>query len=72
MKRTHKEIILAILKVLRDGKTHSYGDIERKANTNWRTVRDNVELLVIFECAIIKEDRISIAEFGKRVYENSK
>ena len=40
-KRKREEVRKAILKALSDGKQHSYGDLERKANTNWITVRDH-------------------------------
>ncbi len=69
MKRTIKEVIKAILRSLTDGKEHSYGDIERKANTNWQTVRNHCEILEAFESiSISKEDKIKITEKGLKVF----
>jgi hypothetical protein len=42
MKRTNKEVRKAIFEALADGKEHSYGDLERKVNTNWKTIRDQI------------------------------
>jgi len=71
MKRTHKKMAKVILKVLSDKKEHSYGDLERKANTNWKTVRDHVEFLELFDAVIIsKENRVKITEFGVNILEN--
>ncbi len=68
MKRTIKEVIKAILRSLRDGKEHSYGYIERKANTNWQTVRNHCEILELFEVITIsKEDKIKITEQGLKI-----
>jgi predicted transcriptional regulator len=64
MKRTHKEVKHSILKVLSDGKDHAYGDIERKANTNWQTVRDHVEDLELVSAVTISDDRIKITKYG--------
>ena len=59
MKRTIKEVIKAILNSLTNGKECSYGYIERKANTNWQTVRNHCEILEAFEAiSISKEDKI--------------
>jgi len=68
MKRTLKEMRKAILKSIRDGKEYSYGYIERKANTNWQTVRNHCEDLELFDCVTIsKEDKIKITEIGLKV-----
>ena len=65
MKRTHKEVKLSILKVLSDGKEHAYGDIERKANTNWQTVRDHCEDLKLVDALTISEnDKVKITKQG--------
>jgi len=67
MKRTHKEIIKTILEVLKDGKLKSYGELERKVDTNWKTIRDNCELLRIFEVVIInKNNKVQITERGRK------
>jgi len=66
-KRTHKQTLKAILSVLKDGKGHSLGEIERKANTNWRTVRNHVELLIIFDCVVLKENKVKIIDKGRRI-----
>jgi predicted transcriptional regulator len=65
MKRTRKEVRKAILKALNDSKAHAYGDIERKANTNWQTVRDHCEDLLLFEAITIsKDNKVKITEQG--------
>ena len=61
MKNTHKEVREAILEVLSDGKEHAYGDLERKANTNWETIRNHCKDLLLFNAITISnEDRIKI------------
>ena len=66
-KRTHKKIIKRILNELKDGQEYSYGSLERKVNTNWKKIRDNIELLLTFESVNISEDnKISITKFGKK------
>jgi len=68
MKRTHKEVKKIILEVLNDSKEHSYGDIERKANTNWKTVRDHCEdLRLVDAIQITKEDRVKITSVGREL-----
>ena len=68
-KRTAKEVRKAILKILSDGKEHSYGSIERKANTNWQTVRNHCEELKIFDAITIstKEGKVKITKQGLRL-----
>lgn len=67
-KRTHKEVMLAILKVLSDGKEHSYGNLERKVNTNWESIRNHCEILEMFEgVRISKENRVMIEDKGKNL-----
>jgi len=68
MKRTYKEVKKAILKALSDGKWHSYGYLERKANTNWQTVRNHCEDLELFNVVeISKEGRVKITKIGLSV-----
>jgi len=67
MKRTHKQIKKAILEALSDGEEHSYGYLERRANTNWQTVRNHCEDLEIFNAVQIKKNRIKILEIGRTV-----
>lgn len=65
MKRTHKEVRRDILKVLSDGKSHSYGDLERKVNTNWETIREHCDDLKLFNAATIsKDNKIKITKHG--------
>jgi predicted transcriptional regulator len=65
-KRTVRVVRKDILKVLSDGKEHSYGDIERKANTNWETVRNHCdELLTVFGAVTISSNKIKITKQGK-------
>ena len=63
----------AILKFLSDGKEHSYGDLERKVNTNWQTIRDHCEELELFGALTIsKEDRIKITRQGIEFFKKIK
>jgi predicted transcriptional regulator len=65
MKRTHKEVREAILEVLSDNKEHAYGDLERKANTNWQTIRDHCQDLELFGAVTInKENKVKITKQG--------
>ncbi len=67
-KRTSKQVRKAILKVLSDGKEHTYGDLERKANTNWQTVRNHCDDLKLFNAVIItKENKIKITKQGLKL-----
>ena len=64
-KRSFKEVRKEILKVLSDEKEHSYGEIERKANTNWQTVRTHCEDLKLFGLVnIAKENKVRITKQG--------
>ena len=64
-KRTSKKVRKDILKVLRDGKIYAYGAIERKANTNWKTVRNHCEELKLFRAVTIsKEGKVKITKHG--------
>ena len=65
MKRTHKEVRESILQVLSDNKEHAYGDLERKANTNWQTIRDHCQDLELFGAVTInKENKVKITKQG--------
>tara|TARA_Y100000294_G_C8306830_1_gene237031 strand:- start:196 stop:417 length:222 start_codon:yes stop_codon:yes gene_type:complete len=67
-KRTISEIRKAILKVLSDSKEHSYGEIERKVNTNWQTVRMHCAELFLFEALTISEDNtVKITKRGLKL-----
>ncbi len=62
-KRSSLEVRKAILQVLSDGKSHSFGDTERKADTNWQTVRTHCEDLQFFNAASISpEVRVTITK----------
>ena len=65
MKRGHKEIRKAILKVLYDGKLYSYGALERSVNTNWITIREHCDDLLIFELAMQEDNKIKITNKGR-------
>jgi len=67
VKRTHEAVLQAILKALDDGKLHAYGELERKANTNWRTIRDHCRALEFFEAIELRENKVIITEIGKKV-----
>jgi len=65
MKRKHNEVRDDILEVLSDNKEHAYGDLERKANTNWQTIRDHCQDLVLFEAVVIsKDNKVKITKKG--------
>ncbi len=67
-KRTYKEIAKSILKSLSDCNEHSYGELERKVNTNWKTIRDHIEYMKLFSAVeISKENKIKITEFGLKI-----
>lgn len=67
VKRTNKEIRNAIFKALSDNREHSFGDLERKVNTNWKTIRDHIEYMELFGAVEIIGTRIKITEFGIKI-----
>ena len=54
-KRTSKEVRKVILEVLKDGLAHSYGDLERQVGTNWMTIRNHIDDLILFNAVTKKE-----------------
>lgn len=66
-KRTFQEIRKEILKVLSDGKAHSYGDLERKVNTNWQTVRVHCDDLEMFDCVKKTDEGMQITKKGRDI-----
>lgn len=68
MKRTRRETLRAILSVLKDGRPHSYSDLESKVNTNWNTVRDHCSDLELFGAATISNEGVTITQFGLQVW----
>lgn len=66
-KRTRKQVRNVILKILADGKEHSFGELERKANTNWKTVRDHCEDFKFFNIAKISNKGVKISEEGRKL-----
>jgi len=67
VKRTNKEVRNAIFEALKDNKAHSYGSLERKVNTNWRTIRDHTEYMELFGAVGIVNDKVKITAFGLKV-----
>ena len=67
MKRTVQQVRIAILKVLNDGKLQSFGDIERKVNTNWQTVRNHCKDLEAFKAINLINNRVKISKEGKDI-----
>ena len=64
-KRTFQEIRKALLKALSDQKPHSYGDLERKVDTNWMTIRNHCDDLKLFRCVTIsKDNKVKITKYG--------
>ena len=64
-KRTWRAITKAILSALSDGKEHSYGDLERKANTNWQSIRNHCSDLVLFNVLTISDGGVRITKEGR-------
>lgn len=63
-----REIKREIIRVLSDGKEHTYGNLERKVNTNWETVRNHCEELILFEVIVIcKDNKLKITKYGIRI-----
>jgi len=52
--RTSLQIKKQILNVLKDGKMHSYAELEKRVNSNWQTIREHCKELEIFECVAIE------------------
>lgn len=63
-KRTFLEIRRRLLKELSDGEEHSYGSLERKVNTNWKTIRMHCEDLKLFNVITISKNKVKITKFG--------
>jgi len=64
-KRASSAVRKTILKILGDGKPHSYGDLERKADTNWQTVRMHCDDLLFFDAAkLSSEGKVIITKHG--------
>jgi len=66
-KRTHKEVRKTILTVLSDGYYHSFGNLERKCNTNWQTIRDHCQYLTLFGAVTITDEGVKITKEGLNI-----
>ena len=65
MKRTFKEVRKAILRILSDNQEHVFGDLGRKVNTNWQTIREHCKDLELFEAVTIsKDNKVKITKKG--------
>ena len=64
MKRTFKEVRKAILIALNDNKEHVYGELERKVNTNWKTIREHCKDLELFGSVTIQNNKVKITKNG--------
>ena len=64
-KRTVQEVRKAILEVLKDGQEHSYGNLERKVDTNWETIRNHCNDLMLFKAVTISEKGVKITKEGR-------
>ena len=71
-KRTVQQVRKAILEALKDGRGHAYGDLERKANTNWKTVRNHCNDLMLFKAVTISEKGVKITKEGREFLKNLK
>lgn len=67
-KRTNKKIRKVIFKILSDKKEHSYGYLERKVNTNWKTIRDHIEYMELFEAVEMTDNKIKLTNFGLKIF----
>ncbi|MDO8511417.1 MAG: hypothetical protein Q7S55_04600 [Nanoarchaeota archaeon] len=54
-KRTAQALRKDVLEALKDGKPHSLGDLERKTGSNWLSVRNHVDDLILFGAVTKKE-----------------
>lgn len=81
--RKSYEIKRAILGALKDGKSHTYAQLEKKIGGNWLSIRDHCTELEIFNCIIVTERQshernnkpyheISITSFGHKALEKLK
>lgn len=66
-KRTHRQIRKVLLQVLSDGKEHSYGDLERRVNTNWQTIRQHCDDLLLFGAVTISDKGVRMTKEGRTV-----
>ncbi|MFH1591461.1 MAG: winged helix-turn-helix domain-containing protein [archaeon] len=71
-KRTSLQVRIDILQALNDGKPHSYGSIERKANTNWETVRTHIKELKIYNAIEETPQGYQITPQGRTILKNLK
>ena len=72
VKRTVQQVRKAILEALKDGKEHSYGDLERKVDTNWQTIRNHCKDLMLFKAVVISEKGVNITKEGREFLKNLK
>ncbi len=69
IKRRHKDVRRKILRVLSDKEWHSFGNLERKVNTNWLTIRIHCKDLELFEVVEISIDnKVKITEHGLKIF----
>ena len=71
-KRTFAQIRKDILAVLSDGKIHSFGDLERKVNMNWETIRNQCQNLALFNVILIEDNKVKITKDGREVLKKMK
>ncbi len=63
-KRNVREVRMAVLKAISDSELHSFGELERKVNTNWKSIRNHCEDLEFFECATRSDEGVKITKQG--------
>lgn len=72
-KRTVQQIRKKILEVLKDNKEYSFGALERKVDTNWQTIRNHCNDLMLFKAVSISQDnKVRITKEGREVLKNLK
>ena len=58
----------SILNILKDGQPHTYAELEKKVNSNWKTIRSHCKELELFDC-IMTEKKQSHARNNKPYFE---
>jgi predicted transcriptional regulator len=55
--RNSFEIKKAILEALKEGKSHTFAELERKVGSNWKSIRGHCKELEIFNCITIEKKK---------------
>jgi predicted transcriptional regulator len=71
-KRTGLELKKEILSALNDNLEHSYAELERKVNSDWKTIRRHCKELEFFEIISFINEKIKITEKGNNFLKKNK